>query len=75
MKVIVDRFEGIYAVCEKCSDNASEISMINIERSKLPSEVKEGDVVIITSDSAVIDTEETEKRKKEIELLTKDLWK
>lgn len=74
MKVIVDRFEGNYAVCENISDDDLISEMLNIERSKLPSTVKEGDILAITSDSIIIDTKETEKRKKEIELLTKDLW-
>jgi len=40
MKVIVDRFEGKYAVCEKEGN-----VMINIEKSQLPKGVKEGDVI------------------------------
>lgn len=74
MKIIVDRFEGNYAVCENISDDDLISEMLNIERSKLPLAVKEGDVLVITSDSIIIDTKETAKRKKEIELLTKDLW-
>ncbi len=42
MKVIIDRFEGKYAVCEK-----KNLEMIDIEIDKLPKEVKEGDVLII----------------------------
>lgn len=70
MKVVIDRFEGIYAVCEK-----EDRTMINIEIEKLPLKAKEGDVLSITSDSINIDVEETYIRKKEIEELTRDLWK
>jgi hypothetical protein len=70
MKVVIDRFEGIYAVCEK-----EDRTMINIEIEKLPLKAKEGDVLCITSESINIDVEETYIRKKEIEELTKDLWK
>jgi len=69
MKVIIDRFEGDFAVCEK-----EDRKMIDIERDKVPSTAKEGDVLDITNDKITIDLEETKKRKKEIEELTKDLW-
>jgi hypothetical protein len=62
MQVIVDRFEGDAAVCEK-----PDRSMINIPRSKLPAEVKEGDVLIIEGDSILLDPSETQKRKIAIE--------
>ncbi len=68
MKVIIDRFEGNFAVCEK-----EDRQMLDIEKSKIPITAKEGDVLNITSD-ITIDLEETKTRKKEIEELTKDLW-
>jgi len=69
MKVIIDRFEGNFVVCEK-----EDRQMLDIEKSKIPITAKEGDVLNITNDMITIDLEETEKRKKEIEELTKDLW-
>lgn len=69
MRVVIDRFEGDYAVCEK--DNRE---MIDIKRDSLPKEAKEGDVLDIEGDKIIIDLKETEKRKKDIEELTKDLW-
>lgn len=69
MKVIIDRFEGHFAVCEKM-----DRTMIDIERSKLPDGAKEGDVLELQEDKIIIDREATDKRKKEIELLTEDLW-
>lgn len=69
MKIIIDRFEGIYAVCEK-----ENREMINIKRSDLPVEAKEGDVLHIHHDKITIDVEETNRIKSQIEELTKDLW-
>lgn len=70
MKVIIDRFEGKFAVCEK-----EDRTMLNIEKSKIPKDSKEGDVLNIVSGEISIDIEETNKRKKEIGELIKDLWK
>lgn len=70
MKVIVDRFEGDFAVCEK-----EDRRMINIERAMIPSEAKEGDVLIVDGGSITIDEAETEKRKRLIEELARDIWK
>ena len=69
MRVVIDRFEGDYAVCEK-----EDREMIDIKRDCLPKEAKEGDVLDIESDKIAINTNETEKRKKDIEELTRDLW-
>lgn len=69
MKVIIDRFEGSYAICEK-----EDRTMINIEKNKIPTEAKEGSVLSVTEDEIAIDEEDTKSRKKNIEELTKDLW-
>ena len=69
MKVIIDRFEGNYAVCEK-----GDRTMINIEKNKIPTEAKEGSVLSVTEDGIDIDEEDTILRKKDIDELTKDLW-
>lgn len=70
MKVVIDRFEGSYAVCEKESRK-----MVDIKVDKLPRGIKEGDVLNIENGMISIDIAETQKRKKEIEDLSKDLWK
>lgn len=70
MIITIDRFEGIYAVCEK-----EDRTMINIKRTCIPSHAREGDVLNVDGDKITIDKEETERRRKEIENLTKDLWK
>jgi hypothetical protein len=69
VKVVIDRFEGDYAVCEK-----ENREMIDIKKDILPKEAKENDVLNIEGDKIIIDIEETKKRKKDIEELTKDLW-
>ncbi len=69
LKVTIDRFEGNYAVCEKESG-----TMINIEKSKLPSQAKEGDILIINDEVIEIDISETKKRKHIIERLMDMLW-
>ncbi|MEK6266581.1 MAG: DUF3006 domain-containing protein [Clostridium sp.] len=70
MKVIIDRFEGNFAVCEK-----EDKQMLDIEKSKIPIVAREGDVLNITNDEITIDLEETRKKHREIEKLTEDLWK
>jgi len=69
LKVVIDRFEGNYVVCEK-----EDRTMINLEKSKVPCNAKEGDVLIIKENEITIDKEDTLKRMKEIEELTKNLW-
>lgn len=70
MKVIVDRFEGKYAVCEKEGN-----VMISIEKSQLPKGVKEGDVLIIDSKDIYVDLNETKDRRTKIKKLIKDIWR
>lgn len=69
MKMIIDRFEGKYAVCEM-----ENLEMKDIEISKLPKNAKEGDVLIVTGDEIKIDEEETKNRRKKIKKLMDDLW-
>lgn len=69
MMVIIDRFEGGFAVCE-CDDK----TIINIEIKKLPNNINEGDVLVINGDKIIVDYEETSKRKREILNLTKNMW-
>ncbi|WP_312641583.1 DUF3006 domain-containing protein [Hydrogenoanaerobacterium sp.] len=64
----IDRFEGDYAVCENSGGEMSDILI-----SLLPQGVKEGDIIVLHSDGHFeLDTEETERRRKEmIELQNK----
>lgn len=65
MKVIIDRYEGDFAVVE-----LEDRSFANLPKKLIPFGTKEGAVLSIT-----IDKEATEERKAEISKLTKDLWK
>lgn len=69
MKIIIDRFEGKYAVCE-----IENLEMMDIEISKLPANAKEGDVLIINGDKIIIDEKESKERKETIKKLMDDLW-
>ena len=62
--IVIDRFEGDFAVIE--TDNG----MINIPRSELPTVAKEGDTLRI-----VIDTDDTDLRKKRIDGMMDELFK
>ena len=61
MKAIIDRFEGVYAVCE--TENKE---YINIPKSELPQGIKEGDVLNCINDKWNIDTITTKERKEKI---------
>lgn len=69
MNVVIDRFEGNYAVCEK-----EDMTIINIERFLIPEKAKEGDVLVIDGEIIRIDIIETQKRKNDIKKLVEDLW-
>jgi hypothetical protein len=69
MKLIIDRFEGEYAVCEDEQKN-----MVNILKSYLPDGVKEGAVLISNGDSISVDYLQTNERASEIKKLMEDLW-
>lgn len=63
---VVDRFEGEWAVIEWKDKN------FNFPRELLPEEVNEGDILIFNVE---VDKKETERRKKSIEDLARDLFK
>lgn len=69
MEVIIDRFEGQYAICEN-----QDGTMLDLEKVKIPYDAKEGDILRIDEKGIFIDKEATIKRKNKIEELTKDLW-
>lgn len=70
MRLIIDRFEDEYAVCE--NENKESI---NIDRDKLPSDIKEGDIIWFEDDIVTKDQDYIVNRKKYIEEITKDIWK
>lgn len=69
MEVIVDRFEGDYAVCEKPNRE-----MIDIHKDKLPKNVKEGDVLTISGDQITSSPGKRKAREERIQNLMNDLW-
>ena len=64
MRVIIDRFEKDFAICEK-----EDMTMIDISRSRLPKEAKEGDILVVEEDNIKIDVEATKVRREELEKL------
>ena len=70
MRMVIDRFEGDYVVCER-----DDRTMLNINKNKVPSEAKEGDVLIVDGDAISIDLMETSKRKERAEKLMEELFK
>lgn len=70
MKIIVDRVEGAFAVCEKEDRTMMEIAVSEFE--EMP---RDGDVVWYENHCARILKEETENRKREAEELFRKLLK
>lgn len=68
-KIIIDRIEGIYAVCEK-----EDRTMVNIPITAFPVKVNEGEVWITDGENLILDDAETENRKKEIAEIAKRQW-
>lgn len=61
-KLIVDRYEGQYMVCED-----SDQKLFAIETSEMPQKAVPGTVLRISDDGVItVDEEETERRKKRI---------
>jgi hypothetical protein len=61
-KLIIDRFEGSFAVCER-----EDKTMVTIPKDKLPNNCKEGDYLIINPDGTYqVDSAATLERKKRI---------
>ncbi|WP_020155819.1 DUF3006 domain-containing protein [Caldibacillus debilis] len=69
MKYIIDHFEEKFAVCED-----PEGRLVDIERSKIPKEAKEGDVLICKNGRFAVDKKQTEKLRREIERLMEEVW-
>jgi hypothetical protein len=65
MKVIIDRFEGSFAVVEM-----ENKVFVNMPKSLVPASAKEGDVISIE-----LDSNETEKRREKIEQLKREVQK
>lgn len=65
MRLSLDRFEGEYAICE---DDAQKVH--EIHKSKLPTNAKPGDVLVLSLEGSLsVDKVETERRKQKIRKL------
>lgn len=69
MKLILDRFEGEFAICEK-----EDGTIVDIRRDLLPKEAKEGDILLFEGESIIIDEQASLERKEYIKKLMDDLW-
>lgn len=69
MKGIIDRFEGDYAVVE-----FDGRLMVDIPKEQLPTDAKEGDVIVLVDGKYQVDAGETQRRKIEIAKLTENMW-
>ena len=69
MRLIIDRFEGDYAVCEK-----EDGHMLDVKKSEIPVSAKEGDVLEQVNGKLIINQDETEYRRKIIEEKVKNLF-
>lgn len=69
MRLIIDRFEGEYVVCEK-----EDGTMVDLKRDTLPEGVNEGDILLVEDDKITIDEISTLERKERIKKLMDDLW-
>ncbi len=67
--MIIDRFEGEYAIIECAPGKLQEIP-----RNLLPADAQEGDILKIVQGKYVVDQAQTKERQKEIDELAKDLW-
>ncbi len=68
-KFIVDRFEEDKVVLE-CENG----DVVTLEKSSLPKNIKEGDVLNFEANSCYLNQEETEKRKQKIKTLMESLF-
>jgi hypothetical protein len=68
MKVIIDRFEGDFALCEQ-PDGA----MTRMLRTILPVWAREGDVLQVEGSNVSVDREATEARRQETEDMIRDI--
>lgn len=69
MRLIIDRFEGVYAVCE--DDNGN---MVNVLKANLPEGAKEGSVLQVADGMITVDHDETNNRKERIKEKMNSLW-
>jgi len=67
--LIVDRFEGGFAVCEQ-----EDGSMVDVDMKLLPKRTREGDVLRVENGVYTVDADATLERTKRIRQLMGELW-
>ncbi len=67
----IDRFEGKFAVCENIKTN----EMINIDKSLLPENCKEGDIIKLENNVYIKDEIATHNAQEEIKNMVNNLFK
>lgn len=67
--IIVDRFEGNFAVLE------TDSGMIDVEKSKLSDNIREGDVILESEGFYIKDEDTTRRRREEIIALRNKIMK
>ena len=70
MRLVIDRFEGMYVVCEL--ENGE---FIDVPKKDIPKEAKEGDILIKTDNGYCVDITATENKRKEIKERMNKLFK
>ena len=71
IKLIIDRFEGTYAICEM-----EDKSMVKIPKYRLPLDCKEGDCLVQDSNEMIQkDNEATDRRNKHLKEKLNRLFK
>lgn len=86
-QLIIDRFEGSYAICEellqegrkdsgkKPAKNAKDLHFFGIEKAELPENAREGSVLVITDDGTLsLDEEATKTRRAKLKAMQDGLW-
>ncbi len=66
--IIIDRFEGEYAVCE------DDEQQVLIKKDEISHNAKEGDVIEKNEYGYVVNVGETQKRREKIIAFQNDLW-
>lgn len=67
--IVVDRFEGNFAVLE------TDSGMIDVEKSRLADDIREGDVIIETENGYIKDYNTTQQRREKMIALRNKLMK
>jgi hypothetical protein len=68
-RLIIDRFENGFAICEK-----QIVEMIDIKTDELPSDAKEGDCLVFDGETYRVDESATQDRRKIIQKKMDELF-